>query len=902
MLVLAIGLAAVPAASVALPAGIQTVATIEGLTEYRLANGLRVLLLLDASKPLITANLVYLVGSRHEGAGEGGMAHLLEHLVFKGTPTTTDPKAEFTKRGMQWNGVTSLDRTNYFATFNAEQDNLDWYLGWLADSMVNSFIARRDLDSEMTVVRNEFESAEANHAYVLSRQMMASAYRWHPYGKPTLGSLADIENMSIEGLQRFYRTFYQPDNAVLVVAGQIESDQVLKRVADVFGKIPKPTRKLPEIHTLEPVQEGDRSVTLQRVGGVPILAAQYHTVPGSGRDAVAQVLLTYVMTDHPEGRLYRALVATGLATSAYASAFDAHDPGALSFSVVLADKVDPAKAEAVLLETIEAMPPITEEELDQSRVAILNSTKRLMLDTNNFANSLTSDIATGDWRLAFAQRDWITEVTVNDVNRLARAYLIPSNRTLGRYIPTENPQRAPVTGRVHIDKLLAGYTGQKAATAIDSFPLTNLDIEAHTVKTVLPGGMKIATLTRPTKGDRIVGILTTHWGSLETLRGKRASAMLLPTMMMKGSTSMSRQLMLNRLNRLDAIINISTGTGGTAVDFTVPRENFPQLVELLREILRNPVFPQEEFDQVQRAAVSRNMAAQNNPGTLANIALSRNQIRYPDDDPRAIWTLKQNLDAIQSASLAGMQTYYQTFAGASSSELAVVGPVEAGQVAELFKEAFDDWRSSVPYQRIPNPAQDNGAIRQQIHTPDQANAVYLANLPVPMTDDDPDTPALYVAIQLLGGRTDSRLWKRLREKDGLTYHVSSSLSTELVDTNGSITISGSFAPKNRGRFESAVREELARALKEGFTAEEVALAKGTILKNRRQALNNEGTVAGVLAYNLYWNRTLLSREQRDQRYAAVTVDEVNAALRRYLKPDKLSVVVAGEFEKETSGR
>ncbi|CAN5491545.1 pitrilysin family protein [soil metagenome] len=900
ILILAIGLHASPPTLAALPAGVQTITSIEGVTEYRLQNGLRVLLLPDASKPLITANLVYLVGSKHEGAGEGGMAHLLEHMLFKGTPTTADPKAEFIKRGMQWNGTTSFDRTNYFATFSPESDSLDWYLGWLADSMVNSFIARRDLDSEMTVVRNEFERGEANPGYVLSRQMMASAYRWHPYGKPTIGSLSDIENVSIDSLQRFYRLYYQPDNAVLVVAGQFEVDPVLARIVSVFGKIPKPQRKLPPLYTQEPVQEGERAVTLRRVGNVPIIASMYHTVAGGGRDAVTQVLLNYILSDQPNGRLHKALVETGLASSASASIYDLQDPGVLIFSVVPADKVDADRVQAALLEALESMPPVTSEEVERARTAILNSTNRLMLDANNFARNLTSDIATGDWRLAFAQRDWIKDVTVADINRLARSYLIPANRTLGRYVPTETPLRAPVASRVDTDKLLAGYVGKKAAAPIDSFPMTNLEIEARTVKTVLPGGMKIATLTRPSKGDRVIGIFHTHWGSLDTLRGRRADSLLLSSMMLKGTASMNRQALNDKLNALDATISVTAGASGASVDFSVPKANFAQMVELVRDILRKPVFPETEFEQARRAAVSANQASLNNPGTLANIALWRNQIRYPDDDPRSIWDLKQTLRASQTATLAATQAFYETFAGANVSELAVVGPVESARVLELFKNAFDDWQSSLPYQRIAHVSQDNGAIRGLINTPDQANAVYVGHQPLEMDDDDPDMPALYVAVQLLGGRSDSRLWKRLREKDGLSYGVNSSLSTNLRDKDGSISISGTYAPGNRDRFEAAVREELVRALKEGFTEAEVAAAKGTILKLRRQSLASEHTVGSILAYNLYWNRSLQQREQRDQRYAAVTLDEVNAALRKYVKPEKLSVVVAGDFDKKVS--
>ena len=200
------------------------VTSVEGITEYRLANGLRVLLAPDASKPTTTVNVTYLVGSRHENYGETGMAHLLEHMVFKGTKTRGNLMQELGKRGMQFNGTTFFDRTNYFETFPASDDNLKWALEMEADRMVNSLVARKDLETEFSVVRNELERGENNPPQVLWKQMSAVTFDWHNYGKTTIGARADVENVRIENLQAFYRKYYQPDNAVLLVAGKFDPE------------------------------------------------------------------------------------------------------------------------------------------------------------------------------------------------------------------------------------------------------------------------------------------------------------------------------------------------------------------------------------------------------------------------------------------------------------------------------------------------------------------------------------------------------------------------------------------------------------------------------------------------------------------------------------------------------
>jgi zinc protease len=235
-----------------LPKGDKKGASVEGITEYRLDNGLRVLLFPDQTKQTITVNVTYLVGSRHENYGETGMAHLLEHLVFKGTPRHPNIPKELTERGASPNGTTWYDRTNYFETFAATDDNLDWALDLEADRMVNSFISKKDLDSEFSVVRNEFESGENSPFRVTQQRMMAAAFEWHNYGKTTIGARSDIENVPIEKLQAFYRKYYQPDNAVLLVAGKFDEAKTLELVNQKFGVIPKPDRRLDPIYTIEP--------------------------------------------------------------------------------------------------------------------------------------------------------------------------------------------------------------------------------------------------------------------------------------------------------------------------------------------------------------------------------------------------------------------------------------------------------------------------------------------------------------------------------------------------------------------------------------------------------------------------------------------------------------------------
>src|SRR5688572_21864409 len=340
--------AAIPPPAPALAAP-ERVTSVEGITEYRLANGLRVLLFPDQTKQTITVNMTYLVGSRHENYGETGMAHLLEHLVFKGTPRHKDIPNELSAHGARPNGTTSWDRTNYFETFAASEENLRWALDLEADRMVNSFIAQKDLDSEMTVVRNEFEMGENNPISVLFKRLMSVAYDWHNNGNTPIGARSDIEGVPIENLQAFYRKHYQPDNAVLVVAGKIDEPAALKLVNEYFGPIPKPTRVLRDPHTIEPTQDGERQVVLRRAGDVQWAAVAYHTPPGAHEDMAALQVLNEVLGNAPAGRLHKSLVETGKAAAVFQASLQIREPGMTGYIAQVREgqALDPVLAQLI---------------------------------------------------------------------------------------------------------------------------------------------------------------------------------------------------------------------------------------------------------------------------------------------------------------------------------------------------------------------------------------------------------------------------------------------------------------------------------------------------------------------------------------------------------------------------
>ncbi|MEP7102432.1 MAG: pitrilysin family protein [Burkholderiales bacterium] len=897
LLATSLAFVAAPAFSQTLPGGMRAVTSVEGADEYRLPNGLQLLLIADDSKPTTTVNLTYRVGSRHENYGETGMAHLLEHMLFKGTPKHPKAWAEFEKRGLQANGSTWFDRTNYTAKFAANDDNLQWYIGWLSDSMINSYVARKDLDTEMTVVRNEMERGENNPSRILLQRTMALMYDWHNYGHSTIGAREDVENVDIPRLQAFYHLYYQPDNATLTIAGKFDPARVLKWVADSFGAIPKPTRQLPVLYTLDPVQDGERSVTLSRVGGTPLIQAGYHVPAGPASDYAAVELLTVILGDTPSGRLYKRLTQKQLASGVGSYSFALSDPGAMFVDAQVAPGQDVDKARAELLATVEsiAREPITADELARAKLKWLKDWEQSFTDPEAVGFAMSESISQGDWRLFFLTRDRVRDAKLADVQRVAEQYLLPSNRTLGTYLPNDKPVRAPVLARVDLAQAMKDFKPQAAAAKVEAFEATPANIDART-QTFAVGGVKGALLPKGTRGNAVTAVLMLQFGDEKSLFGQNATAQAVASLLDKGTKTLSRQQVQDKLDALKTELSVAGSPGRVTITLQSRREQLPAAIELVGDLLRNPAFPPDTLDEFKRAVQTGIAQQRKDPGPLARNTLERLGNPYPRGDVRYKPSFDELAEDYRGLTIERVRDFHMRFYGAASGEFAAVGDMDAAKVKAALQTALAGWGPGAPFTRVPQPLVSVKPEQLMIATPDKPNANLLVRLPVPLNDTDADYPALSMANFLLGGGGNSRLWKRIREGEGLSYGVYSQMDWNNVDRNSTWQTTAIFAPQNRAKVETAFREELARALKDGFTAQELAEGKASLLNFRQLGRSQDATVAGTLANNLYLGRTFALAAQVDAAIGQLTLEQVNAALRKYVTPEKFVAAYAGDFK------
>ncbi|MDR1530051.1 MAG: insulinase family protein [Burkholderiales bacterium] len=889
-----------------LPPGVRAGPIVEGVASYTLDNGLRVLLFPDDSKPTTTVNITYLVGSRHESYGETGMAHLLEHLLFKGTKTRENIFEELGRRGMRFNGSTYFDRTNYYETFTADDEALAWSLKMEADRMVNANIWRSDLDSEMTVVRNEFENWENNPQLVLWGKLQATAFDWHNYGNLTIGARSDIENVDIDRLRAFYQNYYQPDNAILIVSGKFVPEKTLTIITDAFGKISKPTRALPKLYTQEPVQEGERRVTVRRRGGTPWLAMLFHTVSGPNPESVAIEALGEIMSLAPSGRLYRALVAEHIAGNVETWSFSLADPGMSIFWAQLAPQDAIAPVEEQMFKTLYDIEnnPISDDEVKRVRARAIKDFNHLLRDPERFAIALSESIAQGDWRLFFIQRDLWRNLTTQDVQNAALRYLKPSNVTVGQYLPLDDAAleqtRAPSSPNIDIDAMVRNYKGNEGFAAGETFDASSANLEARTKRSVVREGLVLALLPKKTRGEAVHFNLRLDWGNADNLRSLATVGRLTADMISLGTQQHDRQAFEDAIDQLEARLSINGDATGVYITGETVREHLAALLSLTAEALRAPAFSQEEFDKLIREQFTRIEADRTDPQAIASLALRRYTRPYDADDVRYVASFDEEIAQLKKHTVGDLKKFHQRFYSATHGELAIVGDFSPDEILPIVNELFADWRNETPYARIEDAYRQIKAKELRTETPDKANAFLIGSLAMPLNDQHPDFAALMVGNQLLGASTESRLPNRLRTQDGLSYSVGSALQPGTIDANTRFVVYAIFAPQNLTRVQQGFREVLTQAVSGEPSNKEIDDAKLSLLQERQIARAQDKAQASSLVSQLYLDRTWKESDKLDKAIAAVTAADVARVLKKYLVPDQIVYSIAGDFENAKS--
>ena len=878
---------------------------IEGIKEYKLNNGLQVLLIPDQSLSNMVVNITYHVGSKHEGYGEKGMAHLLEHMLFKSTKNLGDIKKMLSDKGGNANGTTFYDRTNYYEVFPYSEENLKWSIEMEADRMINATLLQADLDKEFSVVRNEFEIGENDPAGTLMEKVINAGYLWHNYGNSTIGSREDIERVKTSQLRKFYEKYYQPDNAVLVIAGKFDETKAMQYVNQYFGAIPKPTRVLEEIQTVEPAQDGEKYIEVKRAGDAQAVGVMYHTASYADKDYAALAVLNKILTSDPSGYLYKALVDTHKVSSLWTMMPELRDAGFIYFGYDVGKDKDIKVVTNDIRNELNKIATINynEDDVKRAKAALLKSFDNLNNNTLYKAINLTEVIGSGDYRLFLLYRDNVEKVTVADIKRVADKYFKENNRTLGVFIPSNNEVRVKPTEVTNKDikELVSNYKGREAEKEAKPFEASIKNLKAHYSEGKISNGLKYGIIDKEIKGEKILISLNLPVSNEKELTNKKRIGELTAQLLTAGTKTMTKEQIKDRLDELKSSVYFSFSNQNLYVNINTYKKSLDETMKIVKDLITNPVFPAAELEKLKLENITYLEANLNDPQAVAFTELDRKTSNYPKTSIFYTPSYQEMIEQYKAVKQADVVAFYNSILGANNGVASVIGTNDKTKVQNLLETTFGKWNSKSKYEKAYPTYFDTNKKDEIINIADKENATAAGQLHFKMNRNHPDYPALVIADEMLGsgGFLAARIPSRLREKEGISYGAGSFLNVP-SDAKNEVATWGYYAflnPTKRAEVEKAVKEEIQKALTEGFTAEELKTNIASWKTGRVTNLGTDNTLINLSNNYLLNNISFDDYSSLEEKVEKLNVKQVNDVIKKYISLDKLTSIYTGTFNK-----
>lgn len=877
---------------------------VEGVKEYSLKNGLKVLLIPDASQSNMVVNIVYNVGSRNEGYGEKGMAHLLEHMLFKSTKNLGDIKKMLSDKGGNANGTTWLDRTNYYEVFPSNDENLKWSIQMEADRMINATILQTDLDKEFSVVRNEFEIGENRPDGVLQERIVSTAYLWHNYGNSTIGSKEDIERVKANTLRVFYEKYYQPDNATLIVAGKFDEQKTLQYVGQFFGSIPRPKRVLDKTYTIEPSQDGEKFVELKRAGESKNMGALYHTVSYADKDYAALDALGEILTADPSGYLYKSLVETQKVSSLYFWQPTVRDASFMYFGVAVPNDKDIKVTQDIVRAELDKIGSIkyTDQDVSRAQAKIIKQIESTKNNTISFAINLTEIIGSGDYRLGFLYRDAVEKLTKEDIQRVAEKYFRSNNRTVGIFIPSKDEQRLKPIEYTddQIVALTKDYKGKALEKEVAAFEASIKNLKQNLTEGKLTNGVKYGLIKKEIKGGKVQANFVFPVSNEKDLEGKSDVGGIMAQLLKTGTTTRTKEQIQDRLDQLKSSIYFDFDRQTLNVYVSTYKENFKEVMGILEDLLLNSTFPQNELTKTITEYNTYLEANLNDPQSIAVNEIARQTSSYPKESIFYTSTTQEQIDAFKKIKQSELIDFYKNILGGNNGVGSVVGDLDSKATVQILESTFGKWNSKSKYEMAKPQYFETKKLDKDYITPDKENAIALGKISFKMDRNSPDYPAFVMANEILGsgGFLSARIPMRLREKEGISYGAGSFINVPVSNDVAYWQYYALLNPTKKGAVEAATKEEISKALKDGFTAEEFKSNLVSWQNERKTRLGSDDTLMGLVNTYLQYGVPLEDYDTLESKVKVLKLEDINSVLRKYLSLDKMTSIYAGDFNKK----
>uniref|UniRef100_A0A7C2WRR5 Insulinase family protein n=2 Tax=Thermorudis TaxID=1649508 RepID=A0A7C2WRR5_9BACT len=839
----------------------------------RLDNGLTVVLRELHRVPVVSCWVWYRVGSRNEPPGLTGISHWVEHMLFKGTPRF--PPGSIFREVNRWggtlNGFTWIDYTAYFETLPNTAVRLALEIE--SDRMQHAAFDPAEVERERTVILAEREGNENQPPYFLREEVLAAAFRAHPYGQPVIGHRADLLSITRDELYRHYLTFYTPNNATLVLVGDFDVEQMLRSVEDRFGRIPAGPEP-PAVRAREPEQWGERRVTVRRPAPTPVLLMAWHAPPAASSDAPALVVLDTVLSGAKpvsfggggmgrSSRLYRALVSSGLCSSAASSFALTIDPYLFTVSATLTPTADPGQVEAIVERELARVreEPVPADELARA------------------IRQLRAQFAA--WEEAVdALLDELESVTPDELLRVANTYFVPERRTVGWLEPAgATLGAAPPAELLAVRPHFLVDPGPEPVI----YPRVSLTIRQDR----LANGLTLLGHHDPTSEVAAV-VLRLPAGAARD--GDRpGTAYLTGQMLTHGTEARSFDALNEELDALGAALSVSVGRDAVDVSATCLRDDLPRIVELLAEVALRPTFPEDELERVRAQALTALRQALNSTRAQADYTLR--SLLYPPGHPYHHRVLGSE-ERLREMTREELVEFHWRYYRPDRAYLAVAGGVPVEEAWRLIEAAFAGWEpGKAPELAIPPVEPPPRRIRRQETLPGKSQADIALGLPT-VPRRHPDYETLRLANIVLGRLgMMGRLGASVRERLGLAYYASSTLEAGLGP--GLWMAYAGVNPVNIERAIEQIIAEVIRLREEPVDQRELSDARTYLLGGLPLGLETSGAIASLALDLAFYDLGMDYIDRLPDLIGSIGAEQIQEVARRYLDPERMAIAVAG---------
>lgn len=861
-----------------------------------LANGMTVLTKEVRNAPVVTVQVWYKIGSRNEAPGVNGIAHQLEHMLFKGTKDRPIQFGRlFAALGSSSNAFTSYDQTAYYGT--VEKNKLSSLLVLEADRMQNSTIDTEKLTGEKRVVISELQGYENSPSYRLDRAVKRAAFPNTPYGLTVGGTKADVEKFTVEQVRSYYDSYYAPNNATLVVVGDFDTAKLMAKVDETLGKVPRREVKVTKPATT--TTKSTRRLTLKEPGTTQLSNQVYPLPEANHPDVPAIDVMNYVLTEGRSSRMYQSIVETGIATSLDGGAINLAAGGWYEISSLVPVGKSLPKLEAAIEKEINLLQTkgATTGEIDRAKAQLKAGYLLSNRDINSQARQLGNDeTTTGDYQFTDKYLAGVERVTLADVQRVAKKYLQPNLKTIGFFEPTQiTAQAAPAA--------TGGKTAGTIATGapLDASELAKylppLDADTASQTQTLPQEVKLKNGLRvfllPDSSTPTVTLTgSIQAGTEYDSPNKAGLATLTAANIMSGTKTQSALTIAKTLENRGAGLAFGASREGVGLGGNALSKDLPVLLQTLGDVVQNANFPQQKFELSRQRALTGLKLELDNPNSVARRKFQ--QTIYPQDHPFTIFPTAETLSALTAADL---QTFYRQHYLPSNTILAIVGDFKVAEVKGLLEATLGKWSTTAESVKLNYPIPQLPAQQVLVNPslPGKTQAITLLGNKA-IDRKDPRYYSALVLNQILGGDTlSSRLGTEIRDRQGLTYGIYSSFAAG--KRQGTFIISMQTAPEDAPKATQSTIALLKDLQTKGVTAAEVANAKGSITSNYTVELASPDEIAGATLGNAIYGLNPDEISEFPKKIQAVTLAQVNQVAKELIQPDRLVVVTAGPPKK-----